>query len=55
MKIKWQSVKVNILPLQGSTVGKYFKLYGRKYRPSSHRTENKYKEQNELRETNWWM
>lgn len=52
MKTKWQSAKANILQLQGSTVGKYSELHDRKYRPNSHRTENKYKEQNDLREKN---
>lgn len=52
MKTKWQTAKANILQLQGSSVGKYCKLYDRKYSPNGHRTENKYKEQNDLREKN---
>lgn len=47
-----QSAKANILQLQGSNMGKYFKLFDGKYKPNSHRIESKYKEQNELRENN---
>lgn len=52
MEKKRQSAKANILQLQGSAVGKYRKLFYRKYKPNSHRIKSKYKEQNELREKN---
>lgn len=48
----WQSDRAHTVQLQESTVGKYGESYDRKYRPKSHRTENKCKEQNEFREEN---